>query len=147
MTSNFMPVSVVLELRFDRFTNFHTLTATGVELTTGRRVNGAGNIPAQNNTVHLHIGVGNGYGGEQRFRVRMHRILENILRRTVLHHTAQIHNPDIIGNMFNDGQVVRNKDIGQAHFLLQIAQKVDDLRLNRNVERRHGFVANDEFRL
>ena len=42
---------------------------------------------------------------------------------------------------------MRDEEIAQAETLLQIQQQVDDLRLHRDVERGHRFVADDEFRL
>ena len=44
-------------------------------------------------------------------------------------------------------QVVRDEQIGQLQLLLQIHQQVDDLRLNRHVERRDRFVGDDERRV
>ena len=41
---------------------------------------------------------------------------------------------------------MRNKKIGQAEPALEVAQKVDDLRLDGNVKSRYGFIAYDEFR-
>ena len=35
--------------------------------------------------------------------------------------------------MFDDAQIVGNKQIGQVHLLLQLLKKIDDLRLDRNV--------------
>src|SRR5947209_8202032 len=48
--------------------------------------------------------------------------------------------------MPNHRQIVRDKKIGQTQLLAQIEHQIDDLRLNRNVERRDRLVANDEFR-
>ena len=44
-------------------------------------------------------------------------------------------------------QIVTDEEIGEAAPLLQIAQKIDDLRLHRHVERRGRLVEDDEFRL
>ena len=40
-----------------------------------------------------------------------------------------------------------NEQVGQSQLILQILQQVDDLSLDRNVEGRDGFVANDEIGL
>ena len=40
-----------------------------------------------------------------------------------------------------------DKEIGQIEFASQVRQKVQYLRLNRNVERRHRFVEDDNARL
>jgi hypothetical protein len=42
---------------------------------------------------------------------------------------------------------MRNKNEGQPEFLLQVLQQVQYLCLDRNVERRHGFVTDNQVRL
>ena len=52
-----------------------------------------------------------------------------------------------MADMFHNPQVVRNEEIGNAELVLQVLQQVDDLRLDRDVERRHRFVGDDQARL
>ena len=40
-----------------------------------------------------------------------------------------------------------DEEVGQAELLLQVFQQVDDLRLNRHVERRDRLVGDDEVRV
>jgi hypothetical protein len=42
---------------------------------------------------------------------------------------------------------VRDHEVGDAEARLQVAQQVDDLRLDRDVERRDRFVEDDELGL
>ena len=49
--------------------------------------------------------------------------------------------------MLDDRQIVSDEEIGDAEFLLQVLQQIDDLGLNRDVERRDRFVADDQFGL
>ena len=44
-------------------------------------------------------------------------------------------------------QIVRDEQIGEIAALLQIAQEIDDLRLDRHVERRGRLVEHHEFRV
>ena len=44
-------------------------------------------------------------------------------------------------------EIVRDEQVGQAEPLLQVLQQVDDLRLDRHVERRDRLVADDELGL
>ena len=46
--------------------------------------------------------------------------------------------------MANDGQVVRDEEVGEVEVALQALEEVDDLGLDRDVERRDGLVADDE---
>ena len=52
-----------------------------------------------------------------------------------------------MADVLDDGEVVGDEQIGEAELLLQIHQQVDDLRLHRNVERRHRLVADDQLRV
>ena len=61
-----------------------------------------------------------------------------------LHQLAQIHNADAVGNVLDNAQVVGDEQVGQPHLLLQVLKHVDDLRLDRNVQRGDRLVADDE---
>ena len=115
-----------------------------MEFTTAGRIYRRGNIPFQNNTVHLHVWIRHGNCREQRLGIRVQSVAKDLLLRAELYHTAQVHNAHLIGNMLDDGKVVRNEDVGQAELRLQFFQHIDNLRLNGYVERRYGFVANDK---
>src|SRR5207253_9347209 len=41
-------------------------------------------------------------------------------------------------------EVMRDEEIGELQLLLQVHQQIDDLRLNRHVQRRHRLVEDDE---
>ena len=115
-----------------------------MEFTAFRRIDGGGNIPFQNHSVHLHVRIRHGYCREQRFRIRVQRIVENTFFRAVFYHIPKIHNPYFVGNMLDDGQIVRNEYVRKPKFLFQFFKHINDLRLNRYVECGNGFVANDE---
>ena len=51
-----------------------------------------------------------------------------------------------MGDLANDREVMGHEQIGDAEILLQVAQQVQDLGLDRHVEGRHRFVAHDELR-
>ena len=48
--------------------------------------------------------------------------------------------------MFHHRQIVRDEQIGQLELILKVHQQVDDLRLDRHVQRRDRFVADDQLR-
>src|SRR5215469_10567173 len=52
-----------------------------------------------------------------------------------------------MADMLNDGEIVSNEQVGQIFFALQVHHQIDDLRLDRDVERRNRFVTNDELRV
>ena len=46
--------------------------------------------------------------------------------------------------MLDDRQVVGDEDVGQVELRLEVLEQVQDLRLDRDIERRHRLVADDE---
>ena len=44
-------------------------------------------------------------------------------------------------------EVVRDEDVGEVELALEVLEQVEDLRLHRDVERRHRLVADDQLRL
>ena len=77
----------------------------------------------------------------------MQRVFEYFVRFAQLHDFAEIHDENLFRDVLDDGQVVRNEHISKPDLLLQIFQKIDDLRLNGYVQRGNGLVADDELGL
>ena len=74
--------------------------------------------------------LGDGDCGKERFGVRMQRILKEPVRGHALHALPEIHYGDLGRNMLYDGEVMRDKHIGEPHLLLEVHQKIEDLRLD-----------------
>ena len=85
--------------------------------------------------LRLQLRVGNRHGGKQRLRIRVQRVGVELVARRQLHHAAQIHHRDAVGDVFDDVQIVRDEQVRQPHALLQIVQEVNHLRLNRHIQR------------
>ena len=66
------------------------------------------------------------------------------LGSTCLDDFPKIHHHDAMANVLNHGQVMRDKQIRELVFGLQVLQQVDHLCLNRNVERAYRFIAYNE---
>ena len=77
----------------------------------------------------------------------MQRVGVELVARRQLHHAAQIHHRDAVGDVFDDVQIMRDEQVRQPHALLQIVREVDHLRLNRHIQRGDRLVADDELRL
>jgi hypothetical protein len=56
-----------------------------------------------------------------------------------------LHHRDVIGQVFDDADIVGDEQVGNAEFILQFLEQIQDLRLHRHIERRGRFVANDQF--
>ena len=60
---------------------------------------------------------------------------------------AEIHDSHVVAHVSDDAEVVADEDVGQAAFALQPLQKIEDLRLDCDVERRYRLVADNEVRI
>ena len=67
--------------------------------------------------------------------------------RRALHDAAEVHDDHFVGDQLDDGQVVRDEDVGDAGRFLQVHQQVQHLRLDRDVERRDRLVGDHQARL
>ncbi len=77
----------------------------------------------------------------------MQRLIKELIRISILDEVAQVHNTNRVGDVLNNGQVMRDEQIGQTKLLLQVAQEVDDLRLNGNVKCGNRLIAENEIRI
>jgi hypothetical protein len=59
---------------------------------------------------------------------------------------AEIHHEHVVRDVPDDAEIVRDEEIGEPQLGLKVGEQVEDLRLDRNVERRDGFVGDDELR-
>ena len=120
--------------------------AAGAETAAARRIQRAGHIALQHDTVALagRDGVRHGNGRNQAAGVGVDAVGDQLKAVGQLHHLAQIHNADAVGNVLDNAQVVGDEQVGQPHLLLQVLKHVDDLRLDRNVQRGDRLVADDE---
>ena len=60
---------------------------------------------------------------------------------------AEVHHHHPVGDVAHDVEVVGDEDVREPELFLQVLEQVEDLRLNRDVERRDGLVAEDELRV
>ena len=72
---------------------------------------------------------------------------EQRLGRRAFDHLAGIHDRYTVGHPRNDAEIVGDQQQRQTQFALQALQQAEDLRLHRDIERRRGFVGNQQLRL
>ena len=77
----------------------------------------------------------------------MKRVVIELVAVGQLDDFSDVHDGDARRDVAHYGEVVRDKQIGELESLLELFQKIDNLRLNRDVERRDRLVADDEFRV
>src|SRR5512133_165652 len=120
--------------------------AARVEAAGVRRVRWAREVPRQEDrfALRFHLRIRDRNRGEQRDRVGVERVLVELLRRRDLDDRAQIHDGDPVRDVAHDRQVVGDEEVRQRELRLELLEEVDDLRLDRDVERRDGLVGDDE---
>ena len=67
-------------------------------------------------------------------------------RRTGLDELALAHHSDLVGDLPDDGKVMRDEQIGNPELGLQVGQQPQDLRLDPDVERGNRFVQHHQIR-
>ena len=77
----------------------------------------------------------------------MHRLAIEPVPIRQLDYPAEVHDRDAVGDMSNHSQIMADKQVGEAQPALQLLKQIDDLRLDRNVQRGDGLVANDQLRV
>src|SRR4029077_2763923 len=116
----------------------------GVELTAGWRPDRAWHVTLQYGTSAFEGWIRNRHRGHQRLGIGMQRRRVKIPRRSNLDDFAEIHHRHPVAYVLDDREVLTNEDLGKAVFLLQVLKQIDDLRLDRHVERGYRLVADDE---
>ncbi len=127
--------------------DLHGLRAARMEMAARGRRQGGGDLAFEFRHHHLRLGVGHRRGVAQHARIGMQRIVEDRGHRAFLDDPAQIHDGDAAAEMTDHAQVVGDEDEAQLAPLLQPAQQHQDLRLDRDVERRNRLVRDDQLRL
>src|SRR6516225_6093748 len=105
---------------------------------------GARNLAGEQASVDDATRLGDGHRRQELSRIGMLRRLEDRLAGAELDELSEIHDGDAMADLFDDGHVVRDEEIGQTLLRLQIHEEVEDLRANRHVEGRNGFVGDDQ---
>ncbi|BBK40999.1 hypothetical protein STVA_10190 [Allostella vacuolata] len=74
----------------------------------------------------------------------MGRLAEHLLDRALLDDAAEVHDRDALAHLADHGQVVADEEVGEAVPGAQLGQEVQDLRLDRHVERRGRLVQHQQ---
>ena len=140
-----LAVGTVDELRLLHLALLLGLPAAGVEAAALGWVRRRRHIPDEHDLLALatQSGIGDGHGGEQGLRIGMGRVFVDLVLGSQLSHLAEIHDPDPVRDVPDDGQVVSDEDVGQSEFVLQLLHQVDHLGLHRHVEGGDGLVTDE----
>ena len=131
---------ILLVLGRNVLANLRRMRASRMEATALGGICGGGNISRQVDSLHLYVGVGIRNCGEKCLRVRVNRIVEDILLVSELDHGAKVHYANLIRNKLNNRKVVRDEYVCKIQLSLQLLKKVDNLFAER------GYTTEESYR-
>ena len=85
-----------------------------------------------------------GHGGAQAQRVGMRGAVEHVVGAAGLQDFAGVHHGHLVRHAGDDAQIVRDEHDGHVVLALQVTHEVEDLRLDRHVEGRGGFIGDED---
>ena len=88
--------------------------------------------------------MGSGTADSSDDRIGMLRVGVKLPAGRLLDDPAQVHHRHLIGEVLDHRQVVRDEQVRDVQLVLQVVEQIEDLRLNRNVQRADRLVADDE---
>ena len=116
----------------------------GVKPATGRRVDGAGHVAFEDQSLADHGGIRHRRGREQGLGIRVKGGSVQGPAVGQFHNFSQVHHRHPVAHMLHHRQVMGDKQIGQAEFRLEVLEQIDDLGLDRHVQGRHRLIADDQ---
>src|SRR3989337_2622567 len=127
--------------------HFHGVRTAGTEPTAAWGTRRAWHLTLKYYSLPLLLGVGvrNRYRREQGSSIRVKRVCVELVGDGYLDQHAEVHHPYTVTDVPDNRQVVRDEQIGQALLLLEAFHQVDDLCLDRHVQRRDRLIGHDEF--
>src|SRR5262245_50364748 len=137
----------LLEHLFVRRARRNAKGTPGVEAAPRRRVDRARHVTLEQDPLALHGRIGNRHRRQERLGIRMARVGVELLRRRDLDDLAQVHHCHARRDVLDDREIVRDEEIGEPELRLEILEQVHDLGLDRDVERGHRLVGDDELRI
>src|SRR5947209_15534613 len=116
-----MAVAMIDERWLDLGADLLRLPAASPEAAARGRVRWAGDVALEHDPLPLAaLGrVVDRHGRQERLRVGVRRPLVDVLAGADLDDLAEIHHGDAVRYVADDGEVVRDEEIGQAHVVLE----------------------------
>ena len=99
------------------------------------------------NPEHAEASTRAGDAGAQPLRVLIAGRVEHLRGRTALDDASAVHDDRLVGDLTDDREVVADEHVGHAGPVADVGEQVEDLRLDRDIERRDGLVEDDHPRL
>ena len=84
---------------------------------------------------------------QQTAGIGMNRTFKQLFGCAGFHNVAQMHDPDPVGNIFDHGQVMGDKQIRCTQLFLNVFHQIDDLGLDGYIQCRNRLVSNNQLRI
>ena len=123
--------------------------AAGVEPAALGRVDRARHVAGEDDppALALEHRVRDRHGGQERAGVRVSGRGIHEVGRPDLDDLAEIHHRDPVADVLDDRKVVGDEQVRQSELRAQVREQVEDLGLDRHIERRDRLVTDDELGL
>ena len=82
------------------------------------------------------------HGGKKVCGVGLLRAGKDAVRRALLDDLPAIHDDDAFAEIAHDRQIMGDEEKREVHSLLELGEKIDDLLLDRHIERGHALIRN-----
>ena len=93
------------------------------------------------------VRIGDGNRLHQCLRIRVRRVFKHPCTWSDFHEAAQIHHAHLMADALDHRHIVADEQEGQLQIGLQFHHQVQNLRLHRHIQRRDGFIRDDQFRV
>src|SRR5208282_3403573 len=143
-TGDIMVWSLGFERRLDPRAVVDLERASRMEPASARRISRAGDRARYRLQARAFYSAGARNRRQQPARVRIERVAEQLGRVRLLHYARGVENRHIVGILGDHAEIVRYQDDRETEPLLEIADQVENLRLDRNVERGGRLVGDQQ---
>ena len=120
--------------------------AAGFERTSGRKLGDGRDGAFDSRKRKSAIGLKSRNRAQQALGIGMSGRVENVGLGAELDQVAGVHDGDAVGDVRNDGEIVRDEEHRQSEFVAEVVEQVEDLLLNGDIERGGGLVGNEQLR-
>ena len=117
---------------------------TGMETAPRRRVDRVGRIAGQRRGLGAPVGVHRRHRRQQRLGIRVAGPLVDVVDGADFDDLSEIHDQHAVGDILHHIQIMGDEDIRESQLPLQIQEQVENLRLDRFVERGNRFIEDQQ---
>src|SRR2546427_9821863 len=120
------------------------ILAPGMEMTTRRGIRRIRYFALEDDPIGAKARIRYGDRRQEGLGIGMLGRREQFFGGCSLHDPADVHYRDPIADVLDDAQVVSDEEIRKPKSFLKLEEEVQDLCLDRHVQRGDGFVCNDQ---